>query len=93
MLSTKPVLPNFLKTLLITTMAFGSVAAFAGDHKKGEKIGDLKDMKDKQTLKADEMSNKVDAEVTKTSLTAESKKMVDKGEKMADKAEKAKPEE
>jgi len=74
-------------------MAFGSAAAFAGDHKKGEKIGDLKDMKDKQTLKADEMSNKVDAEAAKSSLTAESKKMVDKGEEMADKAEKAKPEE
>jgi len=40
MLSTKPVLPNFLKTLVITSMAFGSVAAFAGDDKKAEEIGD-----------------------------------------------------
>lgn len=38
MLSTKPVLPNFLKTLLLASMAFGSVAAFAGHHQEGEKL-------------------------------------------------------
>jgi len=74
-------------------MAFGSVAAFAGDHKKDEKIGDLKDMKAKHSLKADEMSKKVDAEAVTSSLTEESKETMHKGEKMADKAKEAKPEE
>ncbi|MFT6032368.1 MAG: hypothetical protein ACI854_000897 [Arenicella sp.] len=37
MLSTKPVLPNFLKILLLASMAFCSVSAFAGHHQEGEK--------------------------------------------------------
>ena len=93
MLSTKPVLPKFLKILVIVSMAFGSVAAFAGHHEKGEKIGDLKDMKAKHSLKADEMGKKLDAEAVTSSLTEESKESMDKGEEMADKANEAAPEE
>ncbi len=91
MLSKKPVLPNFLKTLLITSMAFGSVAAFAGQNQEGEKIGDLKDMKAKHSLKAEEMTNKLDAEAAASSLTDESKSTLNKGDEMLDKAEEIKP--
>lgn len=91
MLSTKIVLPNFLKTLVITSMAFGSIAAFAGHHEEGEKIGDLKDMKGKHSLKADEMSEKLDTDALSSSLTDESKESMEKGEEMADKAEEIKP--
>lgn len=91
MLSTKPVLPNFLKTLVITSMAFGSVAAFAGDSEKEEKIGNLEDMKGKQSIKADEIASKRDASALKSSLTEESKETMEKGEKMVDKVEEIKP--
>ncbi len=91
MLSTKPVLPNFLKTLVITSMAFGSVAAFAGDDKKAEEIGDLKDLKGKHAQKADEMAEKVDAEVLSSSLTDEAKEAMEKGEEMIDKVKEIQP--
>lgn len=91
MLSTKPVLPNFLKTLVITSMAFGSVAAFAGHHEEGEKIGDLKDMKAKHSLKAEELTNQLDADATASSLTEESENTMEKADSMLDKAEEIKP--
>ncbi|MGK0373608.1 MAG: hypothetical protein ACJA2E_000075 [Arenicella sp.] len=74
MLSTKSVLPNFLKTLLITSMAFGSVAAYAGHHLEGEKkVGDMKEMK------ADKMHKEHDA---KHEMTKEMHKEHDAKHKM-----------
>jgi len=45
MLSTKSVLPNFIKALITASMVLGSAAAFANDAVTHEKIIDLKDMK------------------------------------------------
>jgi Skp family chaperone for outer membrane proteins len=79
MLSTKPVLPKFLKTLLITSMAFGSVAAYASHHQEGEKkIGDVKEMKAKHSMKADKMHKEHDA---KHSTTDEAAKDMDDAKK------------
>lgn len=78
MLSTKSVLPNLLKTLLITAMAFGSVAAYAGHHLEGEKkVGDLKEMK------ADKMHKEHEA---KDEMTKEMHKEHDAKKEMADEA-------
>jgi len=54
MLSTKPVLPNFLKTALFTAAAAMSVSAFAGNSGEIEVV-DLKDINAEETtaLKGD----------------------------------------
>ena len=91
MLPIKPILPNFLKTLVVASMAFGSVATFADDHKKAEKIGDLKDMEAKHSLKADELTNKLDGDTVVNSLTEQSEGALDKAEEMTDKVEEIKP--
>lgn len=71
MLATKSVLPKLLKTLIITSMAFGSVAAYAGHHEKGEKkVEGVKDMKSKHSMKAEKMHKKHDV---KHSMTDEAK--------------------
>ncbi|GAA6138008.1 hypothetical protein NBRC116583_17550 [Arenicella sp. 4NH20-0111] len=63
MISTKNVLPNFLKTVLFAAIAATSISTFAGHHEKGEKIGELKDMKKKTTmLKKDEMKSSISEE-------------------------------
>jgi hypothetical protein len=76
MLSTKSVLPKFLKNLLITSITFGSIAAYAGHHEESEKkIGDLKVLKSKHSMKADKMHKEHDV---KHSMTGEAKtEMVD----------------
>ncbi|MFT6407333.1 MAG: long-subunit fatty acid transport protein [Arenicella sp.] len=94
MLSTKSVLPNFLKTLLVASMAFGSVAAFAGHHQEGEKkIGGLKDIKSKHSLEADKAHNELDTDALKSSMTDESAGAMNESDKMIDDAEKKAPEE
>lgn len=93
MLSTKPVLPNFLKAILTASLVFGSAAAFAGDKAKAEKIGDLKDMKAKHSQKADKMAKKEDAEGLASSMTDETVESMTKGkaDAMSEKAEEIKP--
>ncbi len=93
MLSTKPVLPNFLKAILTASLVFGSAAAFAGDKATAEKIGDLKDMKAKHSQKADKMSKKEDAEGLASSMTDETVEGATKGkaEVMSEKVEEIKP--
>ena len=86
MLSKKTVLPNFTKLLIVATMVLGNVSAFAGHHEKGEKIGDLKDVKHNQTLKTDEMNKHTDRKAAKQSLTTEPKKNLEKHKPMVDKA-------
>jgi len=85
--NTPNVLPNFIKTALVIAAAATSVSAFAGDHEKGEKIGDLKDMKKKEVmLKEDEMKSSL---VDSGSVEAETKGVE---EKMDDKAKELKAE-
>ena len=91
MLSTKPVLPKFLKILVIVSMAFGSVTVFAGQQQGGEEIGDLKDMKIKRSIKADELTNQLDADGAASSLTKERNDVIKKTEEMADQVEEIKP--
>jgi len=70
MLTTKSVLPKLLKTLVITSMAFGTVAAYAGHHEEGEKkVGELKGMKSKHSMKAEKMHKKHDVEHSMTDET------------------------
>ncbi|MBL4672783.1 MAG: hypothetical protein JKX81_11035 [Arenicella sp.] len=84
MVSTKSVLPKLLKTLVITSMAFGSIAAYAGHHEEGEKkVGDLKDMKSKHSMKADKMHKEHDV---KHSMTDEAKSEVTDTKENMDKA-------
>jgi len=83
MISTKTsmkVLPNFAKTVLFAAAAATSVSAFAGDHKKGEHIGELKDMKKKEAmLKEDEMTSSLtDGDALKSEMKKADKKMDDK---------------
>lgn len=94
MSSTKKVLPNFVKTLVIASLATISVSAFAGDHGKSEdKMPELKDMKAKSTeLKAEELTSELDGSADVSELEAEAKSMME--EKTSDAeviAEEAKP--
>lgn len=93
MLSTKPVLPNFLKALLTASLVFGSAAAFAGDKAKTEEIGELKDMKAKHSQKAEKMAKKEGAESLASPMTDETVDSVTKAkaDKMSLKAEEIKP--
>ncbi len=93
MLSTKPVLPNFLKALLTASLVFSSAAAFAGDKADAEKIGDLKDMKAKHSQKAEKMAKKEDAEGLASSMTDETVDSMTKGkaDAMSEKVEEIKP--
>jgi hypothetical protein len=81
MLPKKSILPSFLKTLVIASMAFGGAAAYAGHHEEGEKkVGDLKDMKSKHSMKADKTHKEHDV---KHSMTDDAKSdMVDAKENM-----------
>lgn len=96
MLSTnKNVLPNFVKTLLIASLASASVSAFADDHGHAkDKMPELKEMKaNSTTLKAEELSDDLDQNAVKSELHNEAKKMMD--EKTSDTTsmtKKAKPE-
>lgn len=93
MSSTKKVLPNFVKTLVIASLATISVSAFAGDKNKGEKMPELKDMKAKSTeLKAEELTSELGGGAEASDLEAEAKSMMK--EKASDAevvAEEAKP--
>jgi hypothetical protein len=89
MLSNTPVLPNFVKTLVITTAAIMSISAFAGHHEKAEKkIGDLKDMTtaEETMLKADETeahkgkSSMLKSETKSTAKVASEDEMAKKAE-------------
>ncbi len=94
MLSTKSVLPNFLKSLLIASLTLASAATFAGHHEKGEEaIGELKDMKIEATeLKANELTNQLDAGAVEGEMTDKAKEMLDESaEKMKDKAMEVEP--
>jgi hypothetical protein len=94
MSSTKKVLPNFVKTLVIASLATISVSAFAGHHEKGEnKMPELKDMKAKSTeLKAEELTSELDGNADVTELEAEAKSMMDEKSSNAEViAEEAKP--
>ena len=66
-------MPNSMKTVLFAALAFASASTFAGDLKKAEKIGELKDVKKAETtLKADEMSASLDTQ-KKAELKSEKK--------------------
>lgn len=93
MLSTKLVLPNFLKAILTASLVFGSAAAFAGDKAKAEQIGDLKDMKAKHSQKAEKMAKKEGTEGLSSSMTDETVDSMTKGkaDAMSEKVEEIKP--
>lgn len=89
MISTKNVLPNFLKTVLFAAAAATSVSVFAGDHEKSEAIGELKDMKNKKTmLKEDEVTTALTDEAADVKVEAMDAKqsMEEKAEAIADEA-------
>ena len=95
MLSTKPLLPIFLKKLVIASMTLASVSVFAGHHEEAEKkIGDLKDMSSEaaEKIKAEDMTEKLDAEAVEGAMSDKAKKMMDgKADEMTDKAMELKP--
>lgn len=94
MLSTKKVLPNLVKTLVIASLTTVSVSAFAGHHEKGEKkMTELKDMNAKSTtLKAEELTSELNDGTVKSELSAEAGKMMkDKPSDAEALAEEAKP--
>lgn len=87
--STKNVLPNFLKTVLFAAVAATSVSAFAGDHKKEEAIGELKDMKHNKTmLKEDELTTSLTDKAgdVKVDVMDDKKAMKEAAEAVADEA-------
>lgn len=95
MLSTKKVLPNFLKTILVAAMAT-SFTAYAGDHGHAEEaIGDLKDVvTDAVSEEAEavegEITDEVDLDALESSLTedasAEAHDALDAAEEAAEEA-------
>ena len=92
--TTNKVLPNFVKTLLIASLATVSVSAFAGHHEKGEdKMPELKDMKTKSTtLKAEELTSELNDGSVKSELHNDAKKMMKSKSSDAEAlAEEAKP--
>ena len=91
MLSTKPVLPNLLKTLVIASMTIASVSAFAEHHEEAKKeIGDLKDMSTdiNEQIKAVDMTEKADSSAIEGAMSDEAKKLLN-GEEANDMLEKA----
>ena len=68
MLSTKPVLPNFIKALVTASMFFGSATLFANELAQHEKLGDLKDMNNKPSEQVETLKNDVDVNDLKKSL-------------------------
>lgn len=95
MLTSKSVLPNFLKALVIASMAIGSTSVLAGNHAEGEKkIGDLKDMSSEavEKIEAEDMTEKMDAAAVEGAMSDEAKKMMDgKADEMTEKAMELKP--
>lgn len=67
MFATKPVLPNFLKTLTIALFAFSGASTFAGQDKAQEEaIGEYNELK-VEAMEAEEMVNELtDAEAEAT---------------------------
>lgn len=92
MLSTKPVLPNLLKTLVIASIAVGSGSAFAEHHGEAKKeIGDLKDMSTdvNERIKAVDMTEKADSSAIKEVMSDKAKNLLN-AEQANDKLNKAK---
>lgn len=77
MSSTKNVLPNFVKTLAIASLATISVSAFAGNLEEGEqKLTDLKEMNsNSKTLKAQELTSELDVSA-ESDLRADADKLM-----------------
>lgn len=72
MLSNKPVLPNFIKAIVLSTAAAFSISAFAGDHESAEeKIGDLKDMTTSEAKLTKEESKMLKAKSSMTESKTE----------------------
>lgn len=90
MISKQNVLPNFVRTALVVAGIATSASVFAGDQKKDEAIGQLKDMKKSEhSLKQDELStsltDKAGAADAKA-MSAEEKKMAEKAQDIKDEA-------
>jgi len=91
MLSARPVLPNFIKTLLITLITLSSTAIFADQNDKDEVIGDLKDMTTGHALKTDEVAKEVDADAIQNSLIEEEQELTDQDEQLLEDPEEVVP--
>ncbi len=85
MLSTKPVLPNFLKMLTIALFTVGSVSTFAGHHEAEEAIGEYNEIKAEAMEAEDAVSELTDAEAEATD--AATKEVMDAAEELKSEAQ------
>ena len=68
MLSTKSVLPNFIKTLLAASMIFSGTTTFANELVQHEKLGDLKDMSNTPAEQIEPLKRDIEVNDLKSSL-------------------------